>query len=343
MKGTGIRGSLRAIVACLAPLVAVVMTSGCGPTRPDRVEIMAFEPASGAYRPGDEAVSSLRLRNITREERTFWIGYSVQDEGGIWHDVPARPVHLQGGESTLETLSWNVPERPPPPSGSYKVAIAVWNESPANGSEEARLAGVEQDNAFRVTGLREDFGFLDGNRWRVSSKGLGRGRLEPGNVRVESGRLWLKIPADTFDGGEIESRKLRQYGSYRARVKVADAPSSLTGFFLYRTPDLENELDVEIFNDSSGRIMFTTYAGGKETNNVEKNLSFDPTGDFHEYRFDFYPGKVEFYVDGALLHSFDKGLPEESMKLYVNSWFPTWLSGKKPATDSYTYVDWIQH
>ncbi|CAN5585062.1 hypothetical protein BH24ACT20_BH24ACT20_14310 [soil metagenome] len=29
--------------------------------------------------------------------------------------------------------------------------------------------------------------------------------------------------------------------------------------------------------------------------------------------------------------------------VYVNAWFPTWLSGEKPTRDSYTYVDWIQH
>ncbi|MGB3684136.1 MAG: glycoside hydrolase family 16 protein, partial [Rubrobacteraceae bacterium] len=105
----------------------------------------------------------------------------------------------------------------------------------------------------------------------------------------------------------------------------------------------ENELDIEIFNDPSGRVMFTTYSDGKETNNVEKKLPFDPTEDFHEYRFDFYPGRVEFYVDGGLLHRFTEGLPEDPMRLYVNAWFPTWLSGRKPEADGYTYVDWLKH
>ena len=29
------------------------------------------------------------------------------------------------------------------------------------------------------------------------------------------------------------------------------------------------------------------------------------------------------------------------MKLYVNAWFPQWLSGEEP--DSDRYVDWIKH
>ena len=110
------------------------------------------------------------------------------------------------------------------------------------------------------------------------------------------------------------SAELYKYGSYRARIKVPDAPPSITGFFLYKEPDFEKEIDVEILNDSSGRIMFTTYAGGRKTNNVEKDLSFDPTMDFHEYRFDFYPDRAEFFVDGELMHRFTEGLPENPVR-----------------------------
>ncbi len=321
-------------------IFAVLVMAGCSGDK--KASVTGFNPASGSYKPGDRAVSFLRLRNNTPEKHTFWVGYSVQDPDGNWHDAPVSPVRLGSEQSTIEESAWKIPESPPPPSGEYKVAMAVWSGRPGGG-EVTRLAEVEQGNSFEVTGLKEDFNALTEDQWSVSSKELGHGRLEPENVSVESGQLRLKIPAYTFNGGEIESRRLYQYGSYRARIKVADAPSSLTGFFLYKEPDLENELDIEIFNDPSGRIMFTTYSGGEETNNVQKKLSFDPTKDFHDYRFDSYPGRAEFYVDGELMHRFTEGLPEDPMILYVNAWFPTWLSGQKPETDSHTYIDWIQH
>lgn len=321
----------------------VLGLAGCSPERADRVEISAFDPASGVYEPGGEAVSSLRVRNNAPEERTFWVGYSVQDPGGYWHDAPARRVTLEPGKSTRRESSWQAPDEPPPPSGSYRVAMAVWSEHPEEASEEQRLADVQHSDAFRVSGLREDFRSLEGSTWNVSSKKLGLGRLEPENVGVRGEELWIQIPAGTFDGGEIKSEGLYLYGSYRARIKVADAPSSLTGFFLYREPDLENELDVEIHNDSSGRILFTSYSGGEETNTVRKELPFDPTADFHVYRFDLYPDRAEFYVDGELMHTFDEGLPDDPMNLYVNAWFPTWLAGERAADDSYTRVDWIRH
>jgi hypothetical protein len=39
---------------------------------------------------------------------------------------------------------------------------------------------------------------------------------------------------------------------------------------------------------------------------------------------------------------FEDGLPDERMKLYVNSWFPKWLSGEEPDSEYYVHVDWIE-
>ena len=50
-----------------------------------------------------------------------------------------------------------------------------------------------------------------------------------------------------------------------ARLQVPDAPSSITGFFLYAPPDYASEIDIELYNDPRGLVMFTTYAGGRQT------------------------------------------------------------------------------
>ena len=100
---------------------------------------------------------------------------------------------------------------------------------------------------------------------------------------------------------------------------------------------------MEIYNDHSRRILFTTYAGGEQTNTVTKKLPFDPTEDFHEYRFDLTPDAAHFYADGMRLQTFREGLPTDPMKLLINAWFPTWLPGEKPEGDRYTYVDWVEH
>ncbi len=146
-----------------------------------------------------------------------------------------------------------------------------------------------------------------------------------------------------MNGSEIESKDLYGPGFYAARIKVPDAPSSITGFFLYYPPDLESEIDVEIYNDSSGKVLFTTYAGGEQTHTETMQLPFDPTEGFHDYAFFYEEDSITFYVDGEPMQEYEGGLPAEHMKLYVNTWFPTWLSGEEPVSDHYVYVDWIEY
>lgn len=321
-------------------LAVALAASGCAAT--PEAEIVAFRPAEGTHRPGGAATSVVRVKNPGSKERTFWIGHSVRDELGAWHDVPAGRIRLSPGATEAHEAIWSVPERPRPPSGEYAVAVSVWDGPPAREGAR-RLADARRDAAFRVSGLEDGFSSLDGARWETPEKDLGRGTLDPANAGVADGKLRLRLPAGTRDGGEIESSGYYARGSFRARIKAADAPSSITGFFLYAPPDYESEVDVEIYNDSTRRVMFTTYAGGGRTHTATEKLPFDPTQGFHEYRFDLGPEEVGFYVDGEKLKTFRGGLPNRPMRLLVNAWFPTWLPGEEPETDRYTQVDWIRH
>lgn len=124
-------------------------------------------------------------------------------------------------------------------------------------------------------------------------------------------------------------------------MKLADAPSSLTAFFLYRAPDYQQELDVELFNDSTRRVMFSTYSGGSQTHTQTSLLPFDATAGYHEYAIDYRTDSVRFLVDGTVLQTWSSGVPRSSMQVYVNAWFPSWLAGQAPTSDRYTYVDWL--
>ena len=133
-------------------------------------------------------------------------------------------------------------------------------------------------------GFADDFTAFDGGLWAAGDHVLGRSTLDPANVAVSGGRLELALPAGTTDGAEVRTQSTYRYGSYRARIQVADAPSSITGFFLYAPPDYESEIDVELFNDAAGEVMFTTYARGAQTHTERRPLGFDPTAAMHEYR-----------------------------------------------------------
>jgi len=193
------------------------------------------------------------------------------------------------------------------------------------------------------TGFFDDFTYFDATRWSVGDHRLGRSYLDPANVSVDGGNLRIKLPARTLEGGEILTNDLHAYGSYSARIKLPHAPSSITGFFLYKSPNYESEIDIEIFNDSTRRIMFTTYAGGRQTHTKTVLLPFDTTARFHQYRFDYAPDAITFFVDGQPMKTWYDGIPQTSMHLMLNTWFPAWLDGRRPKRTTYTNVDWIQH
>jgi beta-glucanase (GH16 family) len=188
-----------------------------------------------------------------------------------------------------------------------------------------------------------DFLNLDGSRWAKGDHNLGRSYLNPANVDVVDGNARFKIPALTLQGAELQSNELYHHGTYSSRMKLPHAPSSITGFFLYRAPDHEREIDIEVFNDSTGRVMFTTYSAGRQTHTVTKQLPFDPTAGYHTYAFRYDAGLARFMVDGKVMQTWKTGVPKGSMYLYTNLWFPTWLGGKKPLLDSYLYVDWTRY
>jgi beta-glucanase (GH16 family) len=202
---------------------------------------------------------------------------------------------------------------------------------------------VSVAGAARTADFRDDFASLDARRWVTISRPFGHGAVDPANVAVANGQLAVRLPAGKLDGGELRTTSVYRYGSFRTRMKVANAPSSLTAFFLYKAPDYLQELDIEIFNDSSRRVMFSTYSGGRQTNTVTTLLPFDATADFHEYAIDYDPRLVRFLVDGVELQRWSNGVTNSAMYLFVNAWFPSWLSGERPATDRFTLVDWVQY
>lgn len=198
------------------------------------------------------------------------------------------------------------------------------------------IAGIAH---AQTASLSENFDFFDETRWSKGDHNLGRSYLDPNNVNVGGGNLEIKLPANSLNGGEIRSEGLYSYGSYSTRMKLPHAPSSITGFFLYEPPDYASE----IYNDFSRKIMFTTYARGKQTHPQTMTLPFDPTSGFHDYRFDYNSNSVSFYVDGRLMKRWKGGIPKTPMHLYVNAWYPTWLAGNKPLTDQYVLVDGISY
>ena len=78
----------------------------------------------------------------------------------------------------------------------------------------------------------------------------------------------------------------------------------------------------------SAKIGYNTIGDG---NYLVSNLPFDPTDGYHEYRFDFVPGNVNFYADSIPLGSINSSaVPTTAGHLIMTHWSngnPGWSSG----------------
>ncbi len=329
-----------------ASLLAVLLTAfvfGCsgGSNEVARVdaEINAFEISAGEHRTGYPLLASSRMESTGTIRHTYWMGYSVQNPKGEWYDAPAIPVELTPGQ---DSGARGFTTRPLGTPGLYTARTAVWTDDPSVKEPEAALLD-EYETTFRVYEEREDFDFLDPDRWGKTKDTAGQGEFQPDNVTTDDSNLRLKLPENSLDGAEIKSKNAYGYGSYTARIKVPDAPTSITGFFLYEPPDFESEIDVEIHNDPKGRILFTTYANGEQTHTRTMDLPFDPTASFHTYGFEYQANKVVFHIDGKPITTFEGGIPDKPMNLYLNTWYPKWLDGEKPTENRNVLVDYIDN
>lgn len=147
---------------------------------------------------------------------------------------------------------------------------------------------------------------FSGLSWMVSEHALHWTCLNRDNIKLQDDELQIRInpvkpPEENGDchgrtlrigatGGEVRTKSLHHYGTYRAELKASDAKHVISAFFTYRdkadSPDpsggYENhEIDVEILKNDSGEfvVSFTTWT---YYNPDQRLWKFDIDDDFYE-------------------------------------------------------------
>jgi beta-glucanase (GH16 family) len=75
-----------------------------------------------------------------------------------------------------------------------------------------------------------------------------------------------------------------------------------------------------------------------------QTLPFDPSAGFHEYRFDWTPTRVSFYVDGAWQHDMVDFLPTNPGHIVLNHWSngdQNWSAGP-PQQDAVMTISYVK-
>ncbi|KAH9883570.1 glycoside hydrolase family 16 protein [Xylariomycetidae sp. FL2044] len=168
--------------------------------------------------------------------------------------------------------------------------------------------------------------------------------------------LQLVVAGDVEDGmvagAQLATTELHyHHGTFRVGMKVTDVAGTCSAFFWYQNDT--QEIDIEFlssqFHRDKGTFPVNLVLQSKdETARAEDfktvPLPFDPTADFHEYRFDFLEDRVIFYADGSVLAQMSgSGVPASAGHLLISHWSngnPGWSAGPPDteATTTFSYV-----
>ncbi|KAM0419604.1 hypothetical protein ACHAPD_003167 [Fusarium lateritium] len=172
-------------------------------------------------------------------------------------------------------------------------------------------------------------------------------------------RVSSTISNDTIPGSEIDTKRLDlHWGSFRAGMKLTDVKGTCAAFFWYfnNTQEIDIEFLSREFDYERGiypanlvvqskASMEAGYDASKTGNFKRVNLDFDPTENFHEYRFDYVPSHVLFYADNKLLAQMEGGdMPSSGGHLILQHWSngnPLW-SGGPPTKDAIVTVSYVK-
>jgi beta-glucanase (GH16 family) len=173
-----------------------------------------------------------------------------------------------------------------------------------------------------------------------------------------------------YASGEIQSLNTYGYGKFETRMKAANGSGLVTSFFIYTGSSFgaadHDEIDIEILGKESvpgqgypSRIQFHTYANGVTGPEVTIDVGVDLSAAYHRYGFVWSANKIEFYFDGALLHTMNQGdlnmygvavpIPTRPGKIMANLWTATPGSAEEAWLGVFTYpgtpiragYDWI--
>ena len=183
---------------------------------------------------------------------------------------------------------------------------------------------------------------------------MNAGTLSADHVDLSTGMLRLQLTQSlsgglaTSTGAEIRSKQLFGYGTYVWMARAASTSATprgagsavsgtVTDVFTFIN-DSETEIDFEYQGQSPSLLEMTNYS---TTSHSQSSSTAVPGADgaFHEYKFVWNPGKIEFYVDGTLVSTHTEHIPSTPAAVLINLWGTNAASFGGIATpDTATYL-----
>lgn len=156
----------------------------------------------------------------------------------------------------------------------------------------------------------------------------------------------------------VSTRNDVLYGSFRVGMKTTAVNGTCGAFFFYRSDS--EEIDMEFLSkeqlqkgDQKGIVNLVIqspvsaemgYVGHDSADFDQHSLGFEPGSGYNEYRFDWFPDRVDFYANGKLLMSTRQNVPDAPGSIHLIHWSngdEGW-SGGPPGEDAAMTVSYVK-
>jgi endo-1,3-1,4-beta-glycanase ExoK len=215
------------------------------------------------------------------------------------------------------------------------LAAATLAQGPVPTGDDTRSARPTFHETFSGGVLDKNKWFIDTGRAPGNIAGVNTGTLSADHVDLSTGMLRLKLTQSasgaqaTSTGAEIRSKQLFSYGAYVWVARAASTSATprgagsavsgtVTDVFTFIN-DSETEIDFEYQGQSPSTLEMTNYSTVSHSQSTSTPVP-GADGGFHEYKFVWNPGKIEFYVDGTLISTHTEHIPSAPAAVLINLW-----------------------
>jgi endo-1,3-1,4-beta-glycanase ExoK len=194
------------------------------------------------------------------------------------------------------------------------------------------------------------FQTFDAARWRASDRWppepIFSTAWRPSQIQPTPAGLIITLAATPeadapkpYMSGEISTREEFRYGYFETRLRAVRGGGIVSGFFTFslpRSPNTENEIDMEITGNATRQIELVYHVNGRHIRHIHQ-LGFDASEDFHTYAFAWRGNSIRWYVDNRLVHTSRAHVGEliRPQQIFTSMWnsvrMPRWLGPFDPA------------
>jgi beta-glucanase (GH16 family) len=189
----------------------------------------------------------------------------------------------------------------------------------------------------------------------------------PEGVSLVDGRLRLTIQplaeprhGRQYGGATVQSVRYFGYGTFTVRMRAPIASGTTGTFFLMNRWTggdwFHKEIDVELLGKSRHAVQFNIHRFSSQSGSAVGQpflyeAPFDYDDGFHDYSIRWMKDRVEFRVDGQLVHSYTENIPDEPLSIMLNhwvadpesSWAGNWLGPFNPGDlPSWVEYEWVR-